>query len=90
MGKVTGTLYASIYFVLCGMGLAAGFEAWTLTWVLWGLAVAMLLTLCIFGYRLDALAGEPVPVSQTGHDERQRRNKLVISGDRGDGIRHAA
>jgi len=61
MGKVTGTIYASIYFVLGGMVLAAGFEAWTLTWALWGLAALMLVVLCVFGYRLDALAGESVP-----------------------------
>jgi len=61
MGKVTGTIYASIYFVLAGMVLAAGFEARTLTWALWGLAALMLVVLCVFGYRLDALAGEAAP-----------------------------
>lgn len=61
MGKVTGIIYASIYLVLDGMVLAAGFEAWALTWALWGLATLMLVVLCVFGYRLDALAGESAP-----------------------------
>ncbi|MDI9432253.1 MAG: hypothetical protein QM570_11095 [Planctomycetota bacterium] len=61
MGKVTGTINASIYLVLDGMVLAAGFEAWTLTWALWGLAALMLVVLCVFGYRLDALVGESAP-----------------------------
>jgi len=56
MGRVTGTLYASIYFVLCGMALAMIREAVTLMWVLWAMAVLMLVILCAFGYSLERFA----------------------------------
>lgn len=82
MGKVTGTIYASIYLVLCGMVLAASFEAWTLTWALWALAALMLAVLCVFGYRLDSLASfEKVRDFQTestvapSHQHRYQEDK---------------
>ena len=83
MGTVTGTLYASIYFVLCGMALAVSLGAQTLAWVLWGLAVTILAVLCICGYRLDALAGESEPAGSLGprHEttfaNKNGRNDLV-------------
>jgi len=89
MGKVTGTVYASIYLVLCGMGLAAGFEAWTLTWSLWGLAALMLVVLCVFGYRLDALAGDAVPPASVSQSPDQGMAQ-PFRRERTDGIRPAA
>lgn len=87
MGKVTGMLYASIYLVLCGMVLAAGFEAPTLTWALWALAALMLAVLCVFGYRLDSLVSsenvrssrtEPrvIPSRQQRYQEDKERTHL--------------
>jgi len=89
MGKVTGAIYASIYFVLCGTGLAAGFEAWTLTWLLWGLAALMLVVLCVFGYRLDALAGEVAPTAPVSQSLDQGVAR-PFRREQSDGIRRVA
>ena len=79
MGKVTGTIYASIYLVLCGVVLTSGFEAWTLTWALWGLATLMLVVLCVFGYRLDSLVSSEnvrnFHVKSTVASHRQRHQQ---------------
>jgi hypothetical protein len=87
MGKVTGTLYASIYLVLCGMPLAVSLDAETLAWVLWGLAVSILAVLCIFGYRLDALAGESEPM---GNIRPRHETKFATQEGHNDVVGRAA
>ncbi|MFW6154069.1 MAG: hypothetical protein ACOC95_02535 [Planctomycetota bacterium] len=58
MGKVTSTIYTSIYLVVGGAILAMGAEAAALAWGLLVLAAVMAAVLGIAGHRLDALAGQ--------------------------------